>query len=111
MNLSLIHISEPEFTDTAASWRTTSSAEDALRDALDKSNVKDANSAMPQQLKPYAAKVLMKILYAARYARLDLVRVVCALAQFITKLDDECGQRLYRLVCYIHSTYHIRMTG
>ena len=46
---------------------------------------------MPQrQLKPYAAKVLMKILYAARYARLDLLRAVCALALFITKWDEQC---------------------
>ena len=66
---------------------------------------------MPQQLKPYAAKILMKILYAARYARLDLLRAVCALAQFITKWDKQCDLRLYRLVCYINITYHIRMTG
>ena len=62
-------------------------------------------SAMPQkQLKPHAAKVLMKILYAARYARLDLLRAVCALAQFITKWDEQCDLRLYRLVCYIHNS-------
>ena len=30
-----------------------------------------AEHAIPQQLKPYAAKVLMKVLYAARYARPD----------------------------------------
>ena len=96
--------SEPDFTDTAASSRATSSAADALRDALEKSSIKDARSAMPQQLKPYAAKVLMKILYAARYARLDLFRAVCAVAQFITKWDEQCDLRLYRLVCYINST-------
>ena len=38
-------------------------------------------------LKPYAAKVLMKVLYAARYARFDLLRAVCYLAQYITKWD------------------------
>ena len=32
-------------------------------------------------LQPYAAKVLMKILYVARYARFDLLRAVCSLAQ------------------------------
>ena len=31
-----------------------------------------------QALKPYAAKVLMKVLYAARYARFDLLRAVWA---------------------------------
>ena len=35
---------------------------------------------IPTQLAPYAAKVFMKVLYAARYARLDLLRTVCALA-------------------------------
>ena len=50
----------------------------------------------------------MKILYAARYARLDLLRAVCALAQFITKWDEQCDLRLYRLVCYINSTYHLQ---
>ena len=53
----------------------------------------------------------MKILYAARYARFDLPRAVCYLAQYITKWDDLCDKRLYRLVCYIHSTYHLRLTG
>ena len=103
--------SEPDFSNTATTSRTASSAEETLRDALEKSNIKDAKPAMPQPLKPYAAKVLMKILYAARYARLDVLRVVCALAQFITKWDEQCDLRLYRLVCYINSTYHIRMTG
>ena len=53
----------------------------------------------------------MKVLYAARYARLDLLRAVCHLAQFITKWDEQCDRRLYRLMSYIHSTYHLRMTG
>ena len=63
------------------------------------------------EMQPYAAKVLMKVLYAARYARLDLLRAVCHLAQFITKWDADCDARLYRLMCYIHSTYHYRLTG
>ena len=57
-----------------------------------------------QGLKPYAAKVLMKVLYAARYARFDLLRAVCYLAQYITKWDEQCDRRLYRLMCYIDST-------
>ena len=59
---------------------------------------------LQKQLKPYAAKVLMKILYAAR-------RAVCALAQFITKWDEQCDLRLHRLLGFIHNSYHIRMTG
>ena len=63
------------------------------------------------ELPSYAAKVLMKVLYAARYARFDLLRAVCYLAQFITKWDEKCDKRLYRLMAYIHSSYHLRMTG
>ena len=36
----------------------------------------------------------MKVLYAARYARFDLLRAVCYLAQYITKWDQECDRRL-----------------
>ena len=36
-------------------------------------------------LQPIAAKVLMRILYAARMALVDLLRAVCHLACFITK--------------------------
>ena len=36
-------------------------------------------------LKPIASKVLMKILYAARMCRYDLLRATCALASMVTK--------------------------
>ena len=53
----------------------------------------------------------MKVLYAARYARFDLLRAVCALAQQVTKWTRECDLKLYRLMCYIQGSLHIRMTG
>ena len=53
----------------------------------------------------------MKVLYAARYARFDLLRAVCALAQQVTKWTRECDLKLYRLMCYIAGSNHIRMTG
>jgi hypothetical protein len=53
----------------------------------------------------------MKILYAARMARFDLLRAVNHLACFITKWTPECDKRLHRLVSYIHSTKHYRMVG
>ena len=62
-------------------------------------------------LQPIAAKVLMKILYAARMARFDLLRAVCHLACFITKWADEHDRRLHRLACYIHTTKSHRMVG
>jgi hypothetical protein len=45
-------------------------------------------------LQPIAAKVLMKILYAARMARFDLLRAVNYLACYITKWTPECDRRL-----------------
>jgi hypothetical protein len=72
---------------------------------------KTKGKAETKTVEPYAAKILMKILYAARMARFDLLRAICGLAQFITKWDDECDRKLYRLVCYINSTLDMRMTG
>ena len=94
--------STPDFSDGYAV------IEQAAWDAIEaETALKEASS----HLNGYAAKILMKILYAARYARLDLLRAVCHLAQFITKWDEDCDKRLYRLVCYINSTLHVRMTG
>jgi hypothetical protein len=58
-------------------------------------------------LAPHAASVLMKILYAARMARPDLMRAVTQLASAITKWTEKQDAMLYRLVCYIHSTYDL----
>ena len=56
------------------------------------------------KLQPLAASVLMKILYAARMARFDLLRATCKLACFTTRWDADCDKRIYRLVCYINSS-------
>ena len=53
----------------------------------------------------------MKILYAARLCRFDLLRAVCRMATFVTKWTPECDRKLHRLVCYIHSSKHLRMIG
>ena len=63
------------------------------------------------RLQPIAAKVLMKILYAARLCRFDLLRAVCHLATFVTKWTSECDRKLLRLVCYVNSSKHLRMIG
>ena len=63
------------------------------------------------RLQPIAAKVLMKILYAARLCCFDLLRAVCHLATVVTKWTSECDRKLYRLVCYITSSKHLRMIG
>ena len=96
--------SSPDFSDKGVTREEIEAAERALEAATHMDEVAG-------NLKPYAAKVLMKVLYAARYARFDLLRAVCYLAQFITKWDEHCDRRLYRLMCYINSTLHYRQTG
>ena len=51
-----------------------------------------------------ASAVLMKILYAARMGRFDLIRPVQGLASKITKWTALCDRQLHRLVEYIQST-------
>ena len=63
------------------------------------------------ELQPIASRVLMKILYAARMARYDLLKCVNSLASCITKWTKRCDFRLHRLICYIHSSIDLRLTG
>jgi len=58
-----------------------------------------------------ASSILMKILYIARYARFDLLRITCKLATRVTKWTAEDNKRLHRLMCYIASSYELRLTG
>jgi hypothetical protein len=60
------------------------------------------NSSGKGRLQPIAASILMMILYVARLARYDLLQAVCRLACRVSKLDDDCDRRLYRLICYIN---------
>merc|ERR1711893_367340 len=55
-------------------------------------------------LAPVAAKVLMKVFYAARVCRPDLLRAITFLACTMTKWSADCGRRLHRLTCYANST-------
>ncbi len=53
----------------------------------------------------------MKILYAARMGRFDLLRPVTALGSRIATWTKLCVQRLHRLVCYIKTTVNMKMYG
>ena len=63
------------------------------------------------KLQPIASRVLMKILFAARMARWDLLRATQSLASRVTKSSRDCDVALHRLVCYINSSLDIRMQG
>ena len=51
----------------------------------------------------------MKILFAARMARYDLLRAVQGLAARVTKWSTDCDKALHRLICYIHSTLNYKL--
>jgi hypothetical protein len=55
--------------------------------------------------------MLMSLLYAARVARFDLLRAVCALASKITKWTRLCDRKLLRLIQYVNSTTHLKQYG
>ena len=63
------------------------------------------------RLQPIASKVLMKILFAARMARWDLLRATQSLASRVTKWSPDCDLGLHRLVSYINSSLDTMMSG
>ncbi len=62
------------------------------------------------ELRPIAARVL-KVLYAARMARYDLLRAVNSLACNVTRWAVACDTQLHRLMCYIHHSLDLRLVG
>ncbi|CAE7767551.1 unnamed protein product [Symbiodinium sp. CCMP2592] len=63
------------------------------------------------ELAPIASRVLMKLLFAARMARYDLLRAVQGLASRVTKWSAECDRALHRLMCYVNSTLDLKLRG
>ena len=62
-------------------------------------------------LAPHAASILMKLLYAARIARFDLLRSINMLARNVNKWTSNDDARLHHLMCYVNSTLDKRMIG
>jgi hypothetical protein len=62
-------------------------------------------------LQPFASRILMGILYAARMCRCDLLRAVCGLASCAAKWTHQCDRDLRRLICYINATQDHAMIG
>ena len=63
------------------------------------------------KLQSIASRVLMKVLFAARMARWDLLRATQALASRVTKWSRDCDVALHRLISYINSSLEVRMRG
>ena len=62
-------------------------------------------------LQSIAASILMKVRYAARMARFDLLFAVNRLSCYITKWDSLCDKRFHKIMCYIQATKSYRMVG
>ena len=69
----------------------------------DEEDVTSSESAR-DALAPRAASVLMKLLYAARIARFDLLRSINSLARNVTKWSTDDDAKLYHLMCYVNSS-------
>ena len=86
----------------------------AARQASPVTNANTYHAALSQgggTLANIASAVLMKILYAARMGRFDLLRPVTALGSRITTWTKLCDMRLHRLICYIKSSVNLKMYG
>ena len=55
-------------------------------------------------LSPVAARIVLKALYVARIARLDIMWAVNFLAREVTRWSAACDRRLHRLISYMHHT-------
>ena len=71
----------------------------------------DPNSEVRGELAPHAASILMKLLYAARIARFDLLRSINNLARNVTKWSCKDDVRLHHLICYVQSSKSKKMVG
>ena len=58
-----------------------------------------------------AAAVLMTVMFAARWARFDLLRAVGHLATKLHAWDEWCDKRLERLMAYINASLKDRLIG
>ena len=70
---------------------------------------KPGDEAIRGELAPHAASVLMKLLYAARIARFDLLRSM--LARNVTKWSKDDDIKLHHLMCYVNSTKSQKLIG
>ena len=59
---------------------------------LDEDRLKEADEADKGALQPIASSILMKVLYAARMARFDLLKAVANLAKKVTRWNTNCDK-------------------
>ena len=83
-----------------------------IRSKAAKSKAKSAEDKVDRGLLgPLATSILMRILYAAREARFDLLRAVNKMSCNVAYWNAESDLRMERLVSYIKSSLHYRQFG
>ena len=71
----------------------------------------DDSDPIPATVNASAASILMTVMYAARMARIDLLRAVGNLARKLTKWGPVEDKKLRRLMEYINGSQNERLTG
>jgi hypothetical protein len=95
-----------EFLESAVEQYRTTPGALALHHAdtpsieIDESDINAAEGIMQK----YSASLLMKVFYAARCCRPDLVFPIAYLSRFISKWTVHRDKQLHRLYCYVFST-------
>ena len=79
--------------------------------SLDDNALQDEDLKVAGKLGSHAAKILMKILYAARMCRYDLLSTVCSLARNITKWSRVRDWKMHRIIAYRHHRKDFALTS
>ena len=72
--------------------------------SVDDHALTEEDRASPGILEKDAAKIIMKMLYGARLVRYELLWPICSIARMVSKWSRAEDKRLYRLICYLHTT-------
>ena len=85
----------------------------AESDEAEEQSVSTYRGSLPDEgaLASVACSLLMKVLWAARLARPDLLRAVNHLATTVTRWTSKCDSMMCRFMAYIQNTLHLRMIG
>ena len=82
--------------------KTKESLKPAATPCIDDHQIPPNEFEIKGYLSPVAARVVLKALYVARIARVDLMWAVNMLAREVTRWTAACDRRLHRLISYMH---------
>jgi len=82
--------------------KTKESLKSVVTSCIDDHQIAPEEFEAKGELSTIAARVVLKALYVARIARLDVMWTINMLARQVTKWNAACDRRLHRLICYLH---------